>query len=270
MSSTSPTQIAHIPQVASQKNWEEVSNKLLGPDFVHHESVESIVNASGCTGHLALRAPLAVASTLLESPSMIKDKNHLRVAILGAASLDSGVNGRLFGLVPHALGRTSLKLEVDLVGPTLSPTVECSEIASEVFPPATMHRMTVGQWWASTPHEQRPDLLFCFNPAMSENGSLWMTSSELPRILKSGIPLIVFSLDLDEAHRDALILESYGAQVVTQPRLYQPPNPDVPQNSADPFESFASATFTVVGFTKKPVLRAMEVAKQVGPSARFV
>ncbi len=197
------------------------------------------------------------------SGGSVLNANQQRVAILGAASLDSGVDGRLFGLVPYALGRTSLKLEVDLVGPTLAPAVECSEIASEVFPPATMHRMTVGQWWASTPHKQRPDLLFCFNPAMSENSSLWMTSSELPLILKSGIPLIVFSLDLDEAQRDALILESYGAQVVTQPRLYQPPNPDVHQNSADPFESFSSATFTVVGFTKKPVLRAMEVAKQV-------
>lgn len=262
MTSTSTDKFKREPLVANANNWSQVCDQLLHPDFEHHEALQSILAESGLPGHLALRAPLAIAASLLEYPSLLKERKPLRIAVLGAEIQDAGVDGRLYGLVPHAL-RKSLQVEMDLVGPQLMHSLKCSKSADGIFPPARTHRKTCGSWWSTTRHGKRPDLLFVFHPGLEAHASQWMKSSELPRVLSSGIPLIVFSYDLDEAHRDAYILESFGAQIVAAPRVFLPSTGNLSQKTNTPLDSFAGAMFTVSGFQKKRVNRAKVVVEQV-------
>lgn len=242
-------------------DWSKVRSQLLHPDFAHREVLQSILAGSSLSESEALRVPLAVAARLLDYPTLLKEKS-LRIAVLGAETLGRGADGRLFGLVPHALACTSLKLEVQLVGPQLISAPQLSTSVDGTFPAAIIHNTTCGMWWAQTPQGQRPNLLFAFYPGIEERAEQWMRSSELPRILSSGIPLIIFSYNLDEAHRDAHILEAFGAQIVAAPKILTASNSSVIDDVFNEQDTLGGATFTVSGFKKKSVRRAnVEVAK---------
>lgn len=257
------THTTRPPLTASANNWSQKLDQLLHGDFEYHETLQSLLVATGLPGHLALRAPIAVAASLNEYPALLTQHKPVRIAVLGAETRDAGADGRLFGLVRHALATKSLQVEVELVGPQLTRALTCSKSVDAIFPPAKLHRGTCGSWWKEARHDRRPDLVFIFHPGLESHASHWMKGLELPRVLSSGIPLIVFSFDLDEAHRDAHILESFGAQIVAAPKLFQASNPAGIDALLNPLESFASATFTVAGFKRKPVKRAKVVVQQV-------
>jgi hypothetical protein len=156
-------------------------------------------------------------------------------------------------------------VEVELVGPNLKKTHQGKISNTFDLPTAKLHKTTCGAWWKKRQREAHlPDILIAFHPGLEEHMDEWMAKRELPSVLASGIPFVVFSFDLDEAERDAGILIAHGARVVSGPRKC-PLRANLYSNTlTSPPISFAGATFCVAGLEpQQPNQLQTHVAKDI-------
>ena len=177
------------------------------------ETVEGV----GLPFDMLMRGPRAVATFFKNSPLLVHHSSPVRIAILGAEKQDMACNGGLYQLLPELLGDHSLQLRVDLVGPDVLPDFANVDLTTIGLRPAVCHAKSAGEWWASVTKERRPDVIFVFHPGMEKWHEEWLRADELPIILRSGIPTVFYSYDLDESQRDAHILSLHGAHLDLQP-----------------------------------------------------
>ena len=232
--------------VSDAQDWRHALSR-----FVTHapmtNSVFRFIEQERANPHFLL-APLALASALETYALLEPERTHVHVALLGVETLDTGLGGRLYGVVPWLLGRPDLKVSIELVGPNYSPPK--SKYGAEFgLQPGKGFAKTCAEWWAKRPENRGlPDVFVAFHPGFESHARDWLAASELPAILQLGKPLIVFSYDLDEAERDAAILSAYGAVEVSEPRPC-PMGADLGHTDKSPAPvTFAQAMFTVRGF----------------------
>lgn len=238
------------PLVNDAADWRHVLDRFLSDCPASEKAVQLLTKFDG--NLTSFLAPICAAWSVAQDDRLLNKKEPLRIAILGAESGDSGLDGRLYSLIPWFLGRPNITIEVELIGPNLKPKSRARGLDAIGLPSAAMHRMTCGQWFKKR-KAPLPDILLAFHPGLEGHADEWMASNELPTILAMGIPLVVFSYDLDEAERDAAILNGFGANITDPPHAFPLAVSSYTNDPHSPPITFASATFSVAGFKAQPV-----------------
>jgi hypothetical protein len=235
-----------VPVVRDALNWRHVVFQLQ-TECPHAEAVGHILHHAQ-RAELGLIAPIAAAWAIAQRPALLAGAAPLRIAILGASDLDSGIDGRLYGLIPWLLGQPERAIEVELVGPELEvyPAQPRGSSAHQL-PPAARYPVNCGQWWAQRPAGAAPDILFIFHPGFEAHVTEWFEAGQLPTLLATGIPIVAFSFDADEAERDRALLGAFGVETRADA-----PCPFAVHDQADPvpgrrFE-WATAGFHVTSY----------------------
>lgn len=238
--------------VVDATDWRHVLDRYLSDCPDSEKAIKLLTKLKGDLS--AFLAPICAAWSVTQDASIFKRNEILRIAVLGAESGDTGLDGRLYSLLPWLLGKPNIQVEIELVGPSLKIKSRAKAIDAIGLPAAKLYKTTCGNWWKERKRRgQLPDLLIAFHPGLEGHTSEWMAPDELPQILASGIPLVIFSYDLDEAERDAEILTSCGARIATSPRVFPLAVNSYSNEPASPPITFAGATFSVAGFEAKPM-----------------
>lgn len=231
--------------MADAVDWRHVLSRLVTHAAPAQEVFELIQRAK--TNEYALLAPFAVASAIEMYRCLVPAHGELRIAIIGAEMLDTGIDGRLYALLPWLLGRHELEISVELVGPECHEWLP-GERKPSSLPRARAYKMTCGEWWKKRARGTlTPDVFFVFHPGLEGHAESWLDQGELPTLLRTGKKVIFFSYDLDEAERDAAVLAAHGTS------LSEPlPSPlrvdDPPKDTGYPRFTFAGASFSAEGF----------------------
>ena len=237
------------PLVTDAMDWRHVLDRFLADSPASEPTICLLEKLDG--NLMSFLPPICAAWSAAQYASLLNNKK-IRIAILGVDYVDSGLDGRLYSLLPWLLGKPNLEIEIELIGPELETKSRAKALDKFGLPIAGIHKMTCGKLWAER-KDHDFDLLFIFHPGLESHVDEWMHPNELPLILASGIPLVVFSYDLDEAERDAAILIAYGATISARPRVFPlvaNSYTDIPKS---PPITSVGATFTVKGFKTQPI-----------------
>ena len=215
---------------------------------------------------LVLCPVIGIAWWICRFKRELLDAKSLRIAILGAESLDAGENGRIYQFLPWLLSRPELQVEVCLVGPNLKKQSKSSGKSNlEIDQIASSCIATCGDWWSTKGKNIGIDLFVAFNPGLESHWEEWLDDKELPTLMRNDIPLAIFSYDFAEAERDRHILEGFGFKISKKIR-HCPMSPKLPEIGDEPFNDvFSSACFFVEGINK--TVKNIEIAEAVSSLA---
>jgi len=204
-----PNALRVAPIVSDARYWRHVVTQLQ-TECPHADAILQILILAK-RNEVALIPPVVAAWAIAQRPELLESTAPLRIAILGASETDSGIDGRLYRLIPWLLSQPDRVVEVEVVGPELQRFSFPTDSLADELPPTDLYPVSCGQWWAERPAATPPDLMILFHPGFESHVDSWFEIDELPMLLKTKIPVLAFSYDADEAERDCAILRAMGA-----------------------------------------------------------
>jgi hypothetical protein len=136
---------------------------------------------------------------------------RVRIAVVGAQDLDTFDRGKWYGLLPALLGGEGL-VEVSFVGPRVA--LDASRFLP-VGPSAVgavqvrAYPVTLSECWQDVAQEERPDLVFMFQPGFETNET-WFEGSGFSAMVTSAVPVGAASYGRDEYVIDRTVLTARG------------------------------------------------------------
>jgi hypothetical protein len=227
-------------------DWRHVLSRFFAHAPPARQAQELISKVEG--GAQLVFAPLAAAAAIETYGCLKSGQDSLHIAILGAELNDTGIDGRLYGLLPWFLGRPHLEITVELVGPACRAASRSKSLDKWGFPAGRVYTTSCGRWWKQRGTKRSlPDAFLIFHPGFETHAEGWLAPGELPVVLKSGKPVMIFSYDPDEAERDAAVLSHHGA-TVSELHASRFAVDEPPIATGAPRFTFAGATFAASGF----------------------
>lgn len=157
------------------------------------------------------------------------EKSNIKILVIGVQFLDVVDEGQWYSLIPLLLGREgTMDIHVDMVGPeyhleslrdpkhyqSLDPERTdriCRNITlhnGTVKTPATIYPVKLNEYMAENNADDN-DLIFCFNPCMTNHYDDWMDDS-FAQILNSNQSIVFTGGGVEDYTRDKLALQAHG------------------------------------------------------------
>jgi hypothetical protein len=114
-----PNALRVAPVVNDARYWRHVVTQLQ-TECPHADAILQILILAK-RNEVALIPPVVAAWAIAQRPELLESTAPLRIAILGASETDSGIDGRLYRLIPWLLSQLDRVVEVEVVGPELHP-----------------------------------------------------------------------------------------------------------------------------------------------------
>jgi len=175
-----------------------------------------ICTAGNHVQKLVLAAPLAIATFILRYVPRLCNHGKINILVIGAEWFDALDNGRWYQLISDLCG-SSFKVEATLVGPDVfmenDRQTRLSSMVNSRYPEAVIIKARVED---ATIDLSAFDLFVFFQPGMECHQREWMEGA-LPRIVKTGKPIMATSFNRDEYAMDVKYLEAHGYAVEGEP-----------------------------------------------------
>jgi hypothetical protein len=165
---------------------------------------------------LVLAAPLAISSFILRYTPQLCDLEKINILVIGAEWYDAMDNGCWYQLISDFCG-SSFKVEATLVGPDIfmenDRKTRLSSMVRNGYPEAVIIKSRLEDAKIDL---SSFDLFVFFQPGIGCHQHEWMEGA-LPRIVKTGKPIMATAFHRDEYAMDVKHLEASGYSVEGEP-----------------------------------------------------
>jgi hypothetical protein len=195
------------PIILQHKEWKYLLGALKDNPKLSYLSTEAIP-----VQKQVLAAPLAISSFILRYTPHLCNLEKINVLVIGAEWFDALDNGRWYQLISDFCG-SSFKVDATLVGPDVfmesDRQTRLNYMAKTLYPEAVIIKSRLEDAKLDL---SSFDLFVSFQPGIESQQREWM-EDVLPRIVKTGKPIMATSFHRDEYTMAVKCLETYGYTV---------------------------------------------------------
>jgi len=165
---------------------------------------------------LVLAAPLAISTFMVRYAPELCSLDRIRILVIGAEWLDALDNGRWYQSISD-LCDSPFDLETTLVGPDLfeerDRRTTLTDMARTLYPEAVIIRSGIEDATVALSYF---DLFVFFQQSIECRQRAWMKGT-LPRIVKTGKPIMAAYFSRDAYAKDVRLLEACGCSAAGEP-----------------------------------------------------